>query len=98
MKLCGRSATTSVTRGRGKLARRQFRPHHVAQSCRGRRLGGLFVVIDLAPLDLFHRRTIAEADAPRVRADLDDLEVVLFARLERTSALQRAGRWTERRR
>src|SRR5215470_91402 len=67
------------------LPRRQFLLHGVADGCRGRRFRRL-VLLNLAAFLLPHRRAIAESDSPRVVADLDDLEVVLFARLQRTRA------------
>src|SRR5215470_10327527 len=70
------------------LPRRQFLLHGVADGCRGRRFRRL-VLLNLAAFLLPHRRAIAESDSPRVVADLDDLEVVLFARFQRTRALQR---------
>src|SRR5271168_1907603 len=76
---------------------RQLGAHHVAERSGRRRLGGLLVLIDLAALDLLDRGAIAETDAARLRADLDDFEVVLFAGLERAGALERAGGRTERR-
>src|SRR5271154_4388257 len=76
---------------------RQLGAHHVAERSGRRRLGGLFVLIDLAALNLFGGGAIAETDAARFRADLDDFEVVLFARLERASALERARGGTKRR-
>src|SRR5262249_2946677 len=54
-----------------------------------------FVLLDFAALLLLDGGAIAQADAARLRADLDDLEVVFFARLERASALERAGRRAE---
>src|SRR5215471_14770659 len=65
------------------LPRRQFLLHGVADGCRGRRFRRL-VLLNLAAFLLPHRRAIAESDSPRVVADLDDLEVVLFARFQRT--------------
>src|SRR5271163_2776325 len=76
---------------------RQLGAHHVAERSGRRRLGGLFVLVDLAALDLLDRGAIAEADAARLRADFDDFEVVLFARLKRAGALERAGSGTKRR-
>ena len=48
-------------------------------------------MFDFLALDLFGGGAIAQTDAARLRADLDDLEIVLLARLERTGALERAG-------
>src|SRR5271155_3156570 len=79
------------------LRRRQLGAHHVAERSGRRGLGGLFVLVDLAALDLLDSGAIAETDAARFRADLDDFEIVLFARLERAGALERAGSGTKRR-
>src|SRR6266446_315604 len=60
----------------------------------GRRRGGLrrrLVLLDLPSLHLLDRGTIAQADASRFRADLDDFEIVFLAGLERSGALQRSG-------
>src|SRR5271154_5059783 len=76
---------------------RQLGAHYVAKRSGRRRLGGLLVLVDLAALDLLDGGAIAETDTARVRADLDDLEVVLFAGLERTGALKRASGGTKRR-
>src|SRR5256885_12251746 len=47
--------------------------------------------------DLFCRGAVAQADAPRLRADLDDLEIVFLAWFERPRGLQRARCGTEAR-
>src|ERR1700680_1474051 len=49
------------------------------------------ILLDFLALDLLSGGAIAQSDAARLRADLDDLEVVLLAGLERTGALQRPG-------
>src|SRR6202047_2584181 len=49
------------------------------------------ILLNFLALDLLGGGAIAQSDAARLRADLDDLEIVLLARLERTGALQRAG-------
>src|SRR5256885_1958775 len=68
-----------------------FRSNGVSD-CGGRGgLRGCPVLLDLPPLLLLDRRPIAQADAPRLRTDLDDLEIILLARLERACALQRPG-------
>src|SRR6267154_734113 len=74
------------------LASGQLRLNRVADGRRRRGLRGRLVLLDFAPLDLLHRRAEAQPDAPRFRADLDDLEIVFLARLERPRALQRPRR------
>src|SRR5208337_4544894 len=49
-----------------------------------------FVLLDLLALDLPDSRTVAQADAPRLRADLNDLEIVFLAGFQRAGALQGA--------
>src|SRR5713101_4380330 len=49
------------------------------------------ILFDLLALELLHGGAVAQTDAPRLRADLDDLEIVFLARLERPRALQRPG-------
>src|SRR5580692_6887370 len=49
------------------------------------------ILLDFLAFDLLGGGAIAQSNAARLRADLDDLEIVLLARLERTGALQRAG-------
>src|SRR6516165_5465173 len=80
------------------LPGRQLLLHGVAD---GRRRRGLrrLVLFNLFAFLLSDGRAIAQANAPRFRADLDDLEVIFLAGFERTSALQRSGgraevRWT----
>src|SRR5258705_2005 len=75
------------------LARREFLFQHIANRRARRSLRRGTVLRDLLALLLFHGALVTESDAARFRADLDDLEIVFFARLEWTSALQRtAGR------
>src|ERR1700720_960418 len=62
----------------------------IADRCRRRRLRRL-VLLDLLALDLPHSRAVAQADAPRFRADLDDFEVVFLAGFQRAGALQRSS-------
>src|SRR5205807_5152088 len=49
------------------------------------------VLLDFAALNLLYRGFIAEADAARIAADLDDFEVVFFAGFQGASTLERAG-------
>src|SRR5271170_1660315 len=49
------------------------------------------ILLDFLALDLLGGGAVAQTDAACLRADLDDLEIVLLARLERTGALQRTG-------
>src|SRR6202030_2803705 len=77
-----------------RLPRSKFLLHGIADRGRRRRLRRL-VLLDLLALDLPHRRAVAQADAPRLRADLDDLEVVFLAGFQRAGALQRTGGWAE---
>jgi len=76
---------------RRRLARRKLLLQRVADGGGCRRLGGRAVLRDLLSLLLLYRGLVAQTDAPGLRADLDDLEVVLLARLERTGALQRTA-------
>src|SRR5580704_5367860 len=76
------------------LAGRQFLLHHVANRCRRRRLTAP-ILVDLLAFLLFHSRAVAQPNASRLRTDLDDLEVVLLVRLQRSRALQRSGRRAE---
>src|SRR5262249_38196211 len=48
------------------------------------------VLLDLAAFLLLDRGLVAEADAARIPADLDDLEVVFLARFKRAGALERS--------
>src|SRR5271169_5629803 len=76
-----------------RLARRQLGLERVA-NCRGRgrlRRGRGAILFDFLAFDLFGGGAIAQTDAARLRADLDDLEIVLLARLKRPRALQRTG-------
>src|SRR5258707_13952438 len=78
-----------------QLTRRQLGLQRVPNRRRRRGLRRRTILFDLLAFDLLDRGAIAQADATRLRADLDDLEVVLFTRFERTGALQRAGGRTE---
>src|SRR5580704_3319822 len=49
------------------------------------------VLLNFLAFDLLGGCAVAQTDAARLRADLDDLEIVLLARLERPGALQRTG-------
>src|SRR4030095_9731160 len=60
-----------------RSARRQLLLQRIADGCGRRRPGSRFVLRDLLPLLLLHGRLVAQADAPRFRANLDDFEVVL---------------------
>src|SRR5215831_4735812 len=73
-----------------RLPRSQLLLHGIADG--GRRRGlRRFVLLDLFALLLPHGRPIAQADAPRLRADLDDLEIVFLAGFQRARALQRTS-------
>src|SRR5258705_2658897 len=72
------------------LPRSKFLLHGIADRGGCRRLRRL-VLLDLLALDLPHGRAIAQADAPRFRADLDNLEIIFLARFLRARALQRTG-------
>src|SRR5258708_12581037 len=76
------------------LPRSKFLLHDIADRAVRRRLRRL-VLLDLLALDLPHGRAIAQADAPRLRADLDNLEIVFLAGFQRSGALQRSGGRTE---
>src|SRR5690242_12080046 len=78
-----------------QLSRRKLGFQRVANRRRRRGLRRRTILFNLLALDLLDRGAIAQADASRFRADLDDLEVVFLARFERTRALQRAGGRTE---
>src|SRR5882757_6278266 len=73
-----------------RLPRSKFLLHDIADRGRRRRLRRL-VLVDFLALDLSHGRAIAQTDAPRFRADLDDLEIVFLAGFQRARALQRAA-------
>src|SRR5580692_6045480 len=76
-----------------RLTSRQLGLERVANRCRRGRLrrGRGAILFDFLALDLLGGGAIAQTDAARLRADLDDLEIVLLAGLERTGALERAG-------
>src|SRR5260370_38801026 len=78
-----------------QLTRRQLGLERVPNRRRRRGLRRRTILFNLLALDLPHRGAVAQADAPRLRADLDDLEIVFLARFERTSTLQRPGGRTE---
>src|SRR6267143_2240732 len=78
-----------------QLTRRQFGLQRVPNRRRRRGLRRRTILFNLFAFDLLHGRAVAQTDAPRLRADLDDLEVVLLARLKGASALQRPGGRTE---
>src|SRR5713101_259715 len=80
-----------------QLTRRQLGLQRVPYRRRRRGLRRRTILFNLFALDLLDRRAVAQTDAPRLRADLDDLEVVLLTRLERSGALQRPGGRTETR-
>src|SRR5260370_14596290 len=74
-----------------QLTRRQLGLQRIAYRRRRRGLRRRAILLNLFTLDLLHSGAVAQTNAPRFRADLDDLEIVLFARLERPRALQRPG-------
>src|SRR5258705_3831555 len=76
------------------LPRGRFLLHDIADRGRRRRLRRL-VLLDRLALDLPHGRAVAQADAPRFRADLDNLEIIFLAGFQRAGALQRSGGRTE---
>src|SRR5260370_27852420 len=81
------------------LAGGQLRLNSVADGRRRRGFRGRLILLDFAALDLLDGGSVAQTDAPRFRADLDNLEIVFLARLQRAGALQRPGcgtvhRWT----
>src|SRR5712692_9515915 len=80
-----------------QLTRRQLGLQRVPYRRRRRGLRRRAILFDLLALDLLHCRAVAQTDAPRLRADLDDLEIVFLARLERPRTFQRTGRRTETR-
>src|SRR5467141_3146531 len=65
-----------------QLTRRQFGLQRVPNRRRRRGLRRRAILFNLLALDLLHRRAVAQSDAPRLRADLDDLEIVFLARLD----------------
>src|SRR5216683_1355876 len=73
-----------------RLPRSKFLLHDIADRGRRRRLRRL-VLVDFLALDLPHSGAVAQTDASRLRADLDDLEVVFLARFQRARALQGAA-------
>src|SRR3989475_9752246 len=75
----------------GQLTSRQLGLQRVPNRRRRRGLRRRPILFDLLALELFHGGAVAQADAPRLRADLDDLEIVFLARLERPRALQWPG-------
>src|SRR5260370_22278852 len=76
------------------LPRSKFLLHDIADRGRRRRLRRL-VLLDLLALDLPHGRAVAQANAPRFRADLDNFEIVFLAGFQRAGALQRSCGRTE---
>src|SRR6516225_6352675 len=80
-----------------ELPGRQLLLHRIPDRCRRRGLRR-FVLLNFLALDLPHRRAVAQSDSPRIRADLDDLEIVFLAWFQRPRALQRPSRRTEARR
>src|SRR6267143_4629644 len=79
-----------------QLTRRQLGLERVPNRRRRRGLRRRTILFNLLALDLPHRGAVAQADAPRLRADLDDLEIIFLAGLKRPSALQRSGCRAER--
>src|SRR6266478_6324320 len=78
-----------------QLTRRQLGLQRVPNRRCRRGLRRRTILFDFLALDLLDRRAVTQADAPRFRADLDDLEVVFLAGLERPRALQRTSRRAE---
>src|SRR5260370_3968458 len=74
-----------------QLTRRQLGLQRIPYRRRRRGLRRRAILLNLFTFDLLDGGAVAQTDAPRFRADLDDLEIVLFARLERPRALQRPG-------
>src|SRR5260370_804024 len=95
MKICAPAPAGPVL---NQLTRRQLGLQRVPYRRRRRGLRRRAILFNLLALDLLDRRAVAQTDAPRLRADLDDLEIVFLARLERPGTLQRTGRGTEARR
>src|SRR5256885_16444609 len=94
MKLCRPAPLQPVL---DQLTRRQLGLQRISYRRRRRGLRRRAILFDLLALDLFYRRAVAQTDAPRLRADLDDFEVVFFTRLERPGTLQRPTGRTEAR-
>src|SRR5215472_6339491 len=86
MKAAPRSGFHNLTRLKLGLQR-------VANRRRRRGLRRRPILFDFLALELLHRRAVAQADSSRLRADLDDFEIIFLARLERSRALQRASGW-----
>src|SRR5882672_11893741 len=72
-----------------QLTRRQLGLQRVPDGRRRRGLRRRPILFNFLAFDLLDRGAVAQSDAPRLRADLDDLEIVFFARLERTRTLDR---------
>src|SRR5258708_14882847 len=72
------------------LPRSKFLLHDIADRGRRRRLRRL-VLVDFLALDLPHGSAVAQTNAARLRADLDNFEIVFLAGLQRAGALQRTG-------
>src|SRR5260370_3559848 len=82
------SAPPPVLQG---LTRREFGLQRVPNRRRRRGLRRGTILLNLLALDLLGGGAVAQADASRRRADLDNLEVVFLTRLERPGTLQRSG-------
>src|ERR1700682_4586338 len=74
-----------------QLTRRQLGLQRVPYRRRRRGLRRRAILFNLFAFDLLDRGAVAQSDTPRLRADLDDLEIIFFARLERPRTLQRPG-------
>src|SRR5260221_2487832 len=72
------------------LPRSKFLLHDIADRGRRRRLRRL-VLVDFLALNLPHGSAVAQTNAARLRADLDNFEIVFLAGLQRAGALQRTG-------
>src|SRR5260370_21677848 len=81
-----------------QLTGRQLGLQRVPYRRRRRGLRRRAILFNLLALDLLDRRAVAQTDAPRLWADLDDLEIVFLARLKGPGTLQRTGCGTEARR
>src|SRR5712672_481572 len=90
MKLCRLPLPTLLLRN--LLARRKLGLNGITNRRRRRGLRRRLILVDLAPLHLFDRRAIAKPYSPCLRADLDDLEIIFLARLQRSRTLQRSRR------
>src|SRR5258708_25120147 len=77
------------------LTRREFGLQRVPNRRRRRGLRRRTILLNLLALDLLDGSAVAQADAPRLRANLDDLEIIFLARLEWPGTLQRSGSRTE---